>query len=568
MGKIRSLSPDIVLKIAAGEVVERPASVVKELVENALDAGAGDVRIEIEAGGRKLIRVTDDGAGMSAEDALLALERHTTSKIASAEDLFAIHTFGFRGEALAAIAAVSRMKIVTRRKEDLSGFEIEVEAGTRKKAEGAGAPEGTWIEVRDLFFNVPARLKFLKSPGTELGHIGETVARLALANERTQFQLFHEGRLLAHYPVRASVSARLAEALGKDAGERLHPFQYRDGDMEISGYAGDPGYDRPNARGIYLFVNRRPVRDRLLYHAVLEAYRSLLPKERNPVVLLFVDLPADRVDVNVHPSKGEVKFAEGDKVHRAVMTGIRRMIEGLAGVPMGNAAPPEVRETAPEYAFQPRQESFLLEHRGSSQRALTADVTEGTGRYFFGQIRQTYLLFGSDDGITLMDQHAAHERIMVEKLEEQFFENEIPKQLLMIPEVLEVSLPEAEAIQEHLQDLGKMGFALESAGERTFWVRGVPEVLARREPVKILKEMIHEISSWGKGADLSRLFSSLIHMMACRAAIQASQKIGSEEAASLLAALEDCASPGRCPHGRPTTIKIAAEELDKMFGRK
>ena len=568
MGKIRSLPPDVVLKIAAGEVVERPASVAKELMENALDAGSRDIKIDIEAGGRRLIRVTDDGEGMSAEDALLALERHTTSKIASAEDLFAIHTFGFRGEALASIAAVSKMKIITRRKEDLAGFEIQIDGGMVLKSGETGSPIGTNVEVRDLFFNVPARLKFLKSPGTELGHIGEAVARLALANEQTQFQLFHEGRLLAHYPVRAEAAARLAEALGKEAGERMHRFQYHDGDMKISGYAGDPGYDRPNARAIYLFVNRRPVRDRLLYHAVLEAYRTLLPKERNPVVLLFVELPADCVDVNVHPSKGEVKFVEGEKVHRAVMTGIRRMIERLPGMPAVEAPLQEVRETASGYARQPWQEAFPLKDPETSLKAWTVNVAERGGRSFLGQIQQTYLLFVSADGITLVDQHAAHERILVEKLEEQFFEKEISRQLLMIPEVLELSLSEAKSAQEHLQDLGKMGFALESAGERTFWIRGVPEVLARREPVKILKEMIHEISSWGKGTELSRSFSSLIHMLACRAAVQASQKIGYEEASSLLSTLESCTSPSRCPHGRPTVIKITVEDLAKMFGRK
>jgi len=568
MGIIRALAPDIVGKIAAGEVVERPASVVKELVENALDAGATEIRIEIQGGGSRLIRVADNGGGMSSEDALLSVERYTTSKISSASDLFAVRTFGFRGEALASIAAVSKLKIVTRRKEDLSGFEIQMDAGVPKKSGEAGAPAGTSVEVRDLFYNVPVRLKFLKSPGTELGHISEAVARLALANDPVHFQLFHEGRLLANYPLRAEPAARLAEALGRGAGEKMHRFSYRNGELEISGYAGEPGFDRPNTRGVYLFVNRRPVRDRLLYHAVQEAYRPLLAKERNPVVLLFVNLPPEAVDVNVHPSKGEVKFISPDRVHRGVISAIRQMLEGSPWISKAEIQPREARESSGEYSPPALAENFPLKGLDGVQTGW-----KHAGGFFgaktgFGQIRQTYLVLTTDEGITLMDQHAAHERIILERLQEQFFEKEIRKQILMIPETLDLPLAEAQVLREHLRDLDKMGFSVEPAGERSFWVRTVPEVVAGREPLQVLKEMIEEISSWGEEADLSRQFSSLIHMLACRGAIQASQSLRSEEAVSLLEQLERCVSPARCPHGRPTLIKISTDELDKMFQRK
>jgi len=569
MGKIKVLSSEVVAKIAAGEVVERPASVVKELVENALDADAREIKIEIQGGGRKLIRVTDDGEGMAPEDALLALERYTTSKIASAEDLFAVRTFGFRGEALSSIAAVSKMKIVTRRKEDFSGFEIQIEGGVVKKSGETGCPKGTSVELRDLFFNVPVRLKFLKSPSTELGHISEAVSRVALANETTQFQLFHEGRLLAHYPVRQELIARLAEALGQEAGERMYRFQHQSEGIEIKGYAGEPGYDRPNARGIYLFVNRRPVRDRLLHHAVLEAYRSLLPKDRNPVVVLFVNLPADEVDVNVHPSKGEVKFIDTERVHRAVIQGIRRMLEISPWLRMGEKPRSELKDPVSEYSFHPFSEMFPLKGLEAGRPLIWKANREYPGENpFFRQIKQTYLLFASDDGITLVDQHAAHERILVEKLQEQFFEKEIQKQLLMMPETVELPFSQAQAVQEHLKDMERMGFILEPAGERTFWVRAVPVILTGQGWIQVLKEMISEIAAWGKGADLSQLFSNLIHMMACRGAIQASQAVKPEAAASLLSQLEKCASPSRCPHGRPTVIKISTEDLDKMFARK
>jgi DNA mismatch repair protein MutL len=317
-----------------------------------------------------------------------------------------------------------------------------------------------------------------------------------------------------------------------------------------------------------LFVNRRPVRDRLLYHAVQEAYRPLLPKERNPVVVLFVSLPPEAVDVNVHPSKGEVKFVAPDLVHRTVVAAIRRMLEESPWLPKGVLPRPEARESGERYpsAFLPEEFPLRGLEKGGRQ-TIPAPASAG-GKTGFGQIRQTYLILTSDEGITLIDQHAAHERITLEKLQEQFFEKEIRKQLLMVPASLELSLSETQAVQEHLPDLEKMGFSLEPGGDRTFWVRAVPEVLAGQEPLQVLKEMIGEIASWGRGADLTRQFSKLIHLLACRGSIQASRSLHSEEALSLFEQLQNCVSPARCPHGRPTFIKISADDLDKMFQRK
>jgi DNA mismatch repair protein MutL len=466
------------------------------------------------------------------------------------------------------MAAVSKLRIVTAREEGFPGFEIRVEGGiVTQSGETAGA-KGTSVEVRDLFFNVPVRLKFLKSPNTELSHITDTVARLALANEQVRFQFFHEGRLLAHYPLRPEGSARLAEALGREAGEKMQRFAWRSGEMEVSGYAGEPGYDRSNTRGVYLFVNRRPVRDRLLYHAVQEAYRPLLPKERNPVVVLFVSLPPELVDVNVHPSKGEVKFVDPDLVHRSVVAAVRRMLEKSPRLSEAALPGHEARETGGPYPSPYLAEEFAFRgpERARPQEEPAAEAPRWkTG---FGQIRQTYLVLTSDEGITLIDQHAAHERITLEKLEGQFFEKEIRKQLLMMPETLELSLSEAQVVRDHLPDLEKMGFSLEPAGERTFWVRAVPEIVAGQAPLQVLKEMIGEISSWGRGADLNRQFSALIHLLACRGSVQASQNLRSEEALSLLEQLQKCVSPARCPHGRPTLIRISADDLDKMFQRK
>ena len=567
---IKPLPPEIIGKIAAGEVVERPASVVKELVENSLDAGSRWVKVEVQAGGRKLIRVTDDGEGMAPEEALLALQRYTTSKIAHIEDLFAIRTFGFRGEALSSIAAVSRMKVITRKDGPISGIEVRVEGGSPAASEEAGCPPGTSVEVRDLFFNVPARMKFLKTSGTELGHIGEVVAKIALANPRVQFQLLHEGKLLAHYPVRKEPISRIAEALGKEAGGRMHFFESRNGEAEVTGYAGEPDFNRPNARGIYLFVNRRPVRDRMLSHAVMESYRNLIPRERYPVALLFVEIAPSEVDVNVHPSKWEVKFSDSEGVHRRVIGAIRGMLERtpwLSG--LLNRTEPGVREPLPGYPVREEKTPFPFSFPPSFRAEPNFEVPPtGPAPAFLGQVQQTYLIFSGPEGLILVDQHAAHERVVLEKLSGEFSGGAIARQPLLIPLGLELPADEANLIEEHLSDLDRMGFEMEPSGRKTFWVKTTPKILAGSEPVKVLRNMIGEISSWGPGAALGRSFDPLLKMMACHGAIQAFRILGREEAQALLAELLKCATPSHCPHGRPTLLKITHEDLGKMFGRK
>lgn len=573
MGIIKHLKQEVISKIAAGEVVERPASVVKELVENALDAGSTEIKVEVQAGGRKFIRVTDDGEGMTPEDALLAPQRYSTSKIESEEDLFSIRTFGFRGEALSAIAAVSKMKIITRKDGELAGVEVIVEGGVFKGSKEVGCPLGTSVEVRDLFFNVPVRLKFLKTLGTELGQIGEVMAKIALANAKTHFQLFHEGKLLANYPVREDLSSRLAEALGREAGKKMHFFRSRNGEIEIEGYAGEPGFDRPNSRGIYLFVNRRPVRDRLLIHAVMEAYRNLIPKDRYPVVLLFVQLPPSAVDVNIHPSKWEVKFTDSEAVHRRVVLSIRGLLERAPWLKDSRERVRnhlnELRETPAIYPHRAAEASLPFEYRKTLEGKSGQDDPQLVSRHpFLGQIDNTYLVFQSLDGLTLVDQHAAHERVVFERLLGEFSGGSIRRQALLFPEMIELSIGEAKATEGHLMELEKMGFEIEPSGGRTFWVKSVPEVLAAREPLQALKEIIQHISSWGKNADLQSSFDPLLHLMACRSAVQASQTMSQEEAVALLSDLQTCISPSRCPHGRPTLLKITLADLKKMFQRK
>ncbi|MCX5908210.1 MAG: DNA mismatch repair endonuclease MutL [Deltaproteobacteria bacterium] len=568
-GKIKELSSPVIAKIAAGEVIERPASVVKELVENALDAGSTDIKIELSGGGRKLIRVTDDGEGMTPEDAHLSLKRYTTSKIQSEEDLWAIRTFGFRGEALSSIAAVSRMRLVTKREGQLAGVEIVVEGMEIQGTGEIGCPSGTVVEVHDLFFNVPARLKFLKGQGTELSHIGEVVAKMALANPKTRFQLFHEGKLLAHYPVRESLSSRLAEALGKEAGEKMHFFESRDGNIAVEGYAGEPGLQKANSRGIHLFVNRRPVRDRLLFHAALEAYRNLIPKGRYPVVVLFIQVPADRVDVNVHPSKWEVKFTDGESLHRQIVRGIRGMIEKTRCLEEWHPQVRELKEPLRSYetgignAVSPKDPD-----RFSWPMALTSDKSSAENPSFLGQIDGTYLVYQTSDGLVLIDQHAAHERILFERLLQEWSSGAIARQPLLLPELVEFSFGEFQAAAEHLSELERMGFEVERSGERSVWLRAVPEVLVNREPIAAFKEMVQILGPLGKGAPLERTLDPLLQRMACHGAIPAFQAINPEEALALLHDLETCHSPSHCPHGRPTLQKFTLRALGKMFGRR
>ncbi len=568
MGKIKKLPPGLISKIAAGEVVERPASVVKELLENALDAGGKEIKVEVQGGGKKLIRVNDDGEGMSLDDALLALQRYSTSKIAREEDLLAINTFGFRGEALAAIAAVSRMKIITKRKEEVAGVAIAIEGGEIKNSEEIGCPSGTAVEVRDLFFNIPARLKFLKSANTELSHISDLISKVALANPQVHLQFFHGGRLLSNFPVREDAYPRLAEALGRDIAEKLYSFSASNGEIKVHGLASQPDLNWPQARGIYLFVNKRPVRDRLLLHAVMEAYRHLIPKDRYPIVILFVDLPPAQVDVNVHPSKWEVKFADQQAVHDTIAKAIRDMLAQTPWlkkevfVPQGAE---ELREASKEYtSFAQAPAIYFTKQDGF----YTEMPRPSPLNSFLGQMANTYLLFDSGDGLLLLDQHAAHERILLEKLQEEFFQGKIKSQPLLFPELLELPLAQAKTLEEFGDELEKLGFEVQSAGVRSFWLKGVPTILIEKDPVSLLQEIIIEISSLRKQGDAQKSFDSLLKIMACHGAIQAGQPLTTEKAQALLEELQRCSFPSNCPHGRPTTIKISLAELEKMFGRR
>lgn len=583
---VRRLPDDLVDQIAAGEVVERPASVVKELVENALDAGAQRIRVEIRDGGAAWIAVTDDGLGMSAADARLALERHATSKIASGEDLVRIHTFGFRGEALPAIASVSRLRLRTRARGATEGFEIRIEASKVLDARAAGGPEGTRIEVADLFLNVPARRKFLKSAATEWGHIAEWLARAALALPGIHFDVQRDDRPALSWPAVRDPIERVAAVLSEREAEGLVPTHGEEGALRIEGFVSRPDAQRANAAGLHLFVNRRPVRDRLLRHALLEAYRDVLPRGRYPTALLFLDVPPEAVDVNVHPAKWEVRFADPSAVHRLVARAVRQSLEQRhwiaprgADFPSATTAPPgRVADgrTASDWIFAgPDEEDRTATGSPAPLFPVSAPSPAAPLRFgelrLLGQVLATYLIAETHDGLVLIDQHAAHERVLYEGLRSAWRAGGVARQALLLTETVELAPDRVARIGASADALLRLGFEVEAFGERAVAVRAIPALLAGHDPVLLLRDIADQLDGGrddGAGAlrnpdAADTLFASL----ACHAARRAGDRLELREQQALLAALDTIPFAPTCPHGRPVAVPIGRAELERRFGR-
>ena len=586
--RIRLLPDDLVDQIAAGEVVERPASVAKELVENALDAGAARIRVEVRDGGASLIAVTDDGSGMGAEDARRALERHATSKITSGADLVRIRTFGFRGEALPAIASVSRLRLRTRARGAAEGFELRIEGGKVLEARAAGGPEGTRIEVADLFANVPARRKFLKSAATEWGHVAEWLARAALALPSVHFDIQHDDRPALSWPAVSDPIERVAAVLSEREAEGLVPARATEGALRIEGFVSRPDVQRSNAAGLHLFVNRRPVRDRLLRHALLDAYRDVLPRGRYPTALLFLEVPPEAVDVNVHPAKWEVRFADPAAVHRLVARAVRgaleerRWIAASGGVtsPAGQAPPGQVREagSGSDWIFAGASLADADRAAEGAPAQLFAEriAPASPGVRFaelrlLGQVLATYLVAETRDGLLLIDQHAAHERVLYEGLRAAWREGGVARQPLLLTETVELAPDRIARVAEAADSLLRLGFEVERFGERAVAVRAIPALLTGHDPVSLLRDLADQLDgarSGGAGAlrdpdAADALFASL----ACHAARRAGERLEPREQQALLAALDTIPFAPTCPHGRPVAVPIGRSELERRFGR-
>ena len=603
MSKIKILPEILSNKIAAGEVVERPSSVVKELVENALDADSTRIIIEVEKGGRSLIRVSDNGTGMNRDDALLAPERYATSKIHKDEDLFAINTLGFRGEALPSIAAVSKFCLVTRDRTSQAGTEVIVEGGTIKKVSQVGAPSGTMVTVRQLFFNMPARRKFLKTVNTEMGHIADTVSSMALGRPDIQFRLIHNGKIIKNWSATGDNVGRIMDVLGKDIKNNLNKIEFTSDFLAVQGWISSPRITRSTSRGIYLYVNQRFVRNRVIQHALFEGYGSRLMKGQFPVAVLFIKVPFDRVDVNVHPTKHEVRFEEQKKVHDTV-TGVVSERLSLAEQPEW-AAPgvqesrssteqPSISESLTDFNISAAAGSPLHSYQHpvsstqyqipstqfqSSPRKLdprftptSTQTTLWTRKKFsdlsvIGQFHNTYILCESADGLVLIDQHAAHERIIFEQLKNRSPASKKSAQKLLIPETVDLGYREAKILEGLIPDLNELGLEIEPFGGNTFVVKSVPALLENKEVKPLVIEIVEKMAQIGFTTGLEKALDQCLILMACHGAIRANQKLSDEQIKGLLDQLDKCDQPSNCPHGRPIHIRWSVRELEKSFKR-
>jgi len=623
MSKIKILPEILSNKIAAGEVVERPASVVKELVENALDAAGTRIMVDIEKGGRSLIRVSDNGSGMGRDDALLALERYATSKIYKDQDLFRIQTLGFRGEALPSIAAVSRFSLVSREQSADAGTEIRVEGGKIKDVTEVGAPKGTMVTIRQLFFNTPARRKFLKTIGTEMSHIGDKVSSIALGHPGVQFRLTHNEKIVKDWPSTSTPLDRVVDVLGSDLKNALHPIEFQNSAVSISGWISAPRTTRRTSRGVFIYVNGRFVRDRIIQHALFEGYSQRLVKGQFPIAALFITVPFEEVDVNVHPTKNEVRFARQRDVHDAVRQAVSRALFGAdksswgtrrdfkdeAFGNQGRVSEPgmsefgsrnaEVGKEKFEFGLRPVGNSeFGIKEADDQFQPASLDTDEfaqhgiadepatrnpqpatrhtqatiwqqkrfGDMR-IIGQLHNTYIVCEADAGLIMIDQHAAHERILFERFSDRATHAPQAAQRLLVPESVELGYREAAVLEKLIPDLADLGLEIEPFGGNTFLVKSVPPLLAEREVKPLLVEIVEKIVAVGSSAGLAEKLDECRMVMACHGAIRANQALSEAQINGLLAQLDECKNPSHCPHGRPTWIRWDIRTVEKSFKR-
>jgi DNA mismatch repair protein MutL len=593
--RIRLLDDNTANRIAAGEVVERPASAVKELVENAIDAGATRIGVSLEEGGKRRIEIVDNGSGMGPEDAVLALQRHATSKIQSADDLFAIRTLGFRGEALPSIASVSHFTLTSKADDEDAGVRIVVHGGEIEAVENVGAREGTIVAVEDLFYNTPARLKFLKSTPTELARAVEAVGHLAIANPQTAFRIAHNGSEMLATPGGGEPLGALAAVWGRDIARKLVPVTFESPGLCVSGFLCTPDVHRPGRSHELFFVNGRPIKSRLLTHALEDAVRSLTPDSRYPIAALFIQIAPDMVDVNVHPTKTEVKFTRDGDVHHAVSQAVKRAVlaHGIlptvslgldsreatrvepTQAPLGGLEP--FARAAVE-AFTPREPLSEFEPQPQPEAQTYDDVTSRVaprkpfaeqlrGFRVLGQAQNTYIIALTDDGIAIIDQHVAHERVLYERLTEKRREQGIPMQHLAVPVTLALGTAEATLLQQRLEDFAGSGWEIEPFGRDSFLVRAVPAWIRSKAHESVLRDMVDELVHQSVSRRLVVQREHVTITNACKMAVKAGDPLTIEEMTGLLAQLADTENPYVCPHGRPIVVTVPFAEIDRKFKR-
>jgi len=577
-GQVRVLPEVLANQIAAGEVVERPSSVVKELVENALDAGATTVFVDIQEGGRRLIRVVDDGIGMDRQDATLAIERHATSKVHDVEDLRGIITLGFRGEALPSIASVSRFRLITRAEGTPVGTEVRIEGGTHLEIRDAGGPIGTRVEVADLFYNVPARLKFLKRSATEMGHISGLLTAAALGYPHVHFRLSHNGRVTLDHPVAPSLGQRIFQVLGAATAGRLHPVQLDD-TIRVRGFISQPSLTRTNQRGIHTFINGRWVRDRVVNHAVVSAYGNLLDRGRYPHAVLYLHLPPDEVDVNVHPTKAEVRFVQAGKIHDAIVGACRATLnrtpwltdDARARGPLTPAAPTAVPLDAYGLGHRSVAPSSASEEVEALAPGLPLDDWGADGFFrrlrVLGQADKTFLVCEGQDGLYIIDQHAAHERVGYERIKAGYCVSRLARQQMLFPLQLEFTPEESTCLEDHQEVLGRLGFDIEPFGGGTWQVTSVPALLARAEVAQLVRDVVCELTDLGQATLMEAHLDLLFSTMACHSVIRAGDVLRDEEIRALLEQMDEVDLGANCPHGRPVFVTVPFTELARKLHR-
>lgn len=593
--RIRILSERLANKIAAGEVVERPAAVVKELVENSLDAGADDILVEIEGGGKRLIRVVDNGIGMSREDALLALERHATSKIAVDEDLGAISTLGFRGEALPSIASVARLTLASREKGSVEGTEIYVEGGKVVSVKAHGMAVGTALEVRNLFFNTPARLKFMRSAETESGHVGEILTRLAISRPEVRFTYVSDKRSQFRL-LQGDLKGRLADLLGADINRDIWPLEKREETFSITGFLSGPSVSRSSATSLYTYINGRFIRDRVVQHAIIQAYRGVLEKGRYPVVALYMELPAGDLDVNVHPTKHEVRFREQGRVHDAIQASVEELLRSAPWVSnrreeevTPEAMPAQkvesVRDSLARYAADrsiPDQRPPVFSFPPQTSIPVAAPplvdigTDAGSGRsepgYYssltvIGQYNAMYILCQDGRDLVLIDQHAAHERIAFQQLKNQHALSAVESQGLLFPETMELTFAESACLSEHLTEFSRLGFDIEPFGGTTHVLKGVPRLLAHTGYLASLRDILADYLQLSRSSTAEELLDDILAKIACHSVVRGIHPLSVPEIRSLLTQMDKTDFAATCPHGRPVICRFTLGEIEKMFKR-
>jgi DNA mismatch repair protein MutL len=618
---VRQLSEAVVNRIAAGEVVERPASVVKELMENALDAGARRIEVVTDGGGRRLIRVSDDGEGMTRGDLALAVERHATSKLAD-DDLVSIRTLGFRGEALPSIGAAARLAITTRHADEPHAWAIEVDAGVKSEVKPAALGQGTRAEVRDLFYATPARLKFLKSDRTEAEAVREVVRRLAMSRPDVAFTLAGE-RSPLHFPAAlpgtAGRLARLGDVLGADFRANAVEIGAEREEIRIEGFAALPTLTRANSLGQYLFVNDRPVRDKLLIGSVRAAYADYLPRDRHPLVALFVSLPAREVDVNVHPAKAEVRFRNAGLVRALIVHALKTALsrEAARAATTGGAATIAAFRTSPRPVHtsagwrrsavrmreiggsftplrgfaEPAQSAFEVSVPTADLRAdLQADLRAGFDSHApdrssrqetvsgegldhplgaaRAQVHDTYIVAQTRDGLVVVDQHAAHERIVYERLKEAIAKSGVPRQILLIPEIVELDESDVERLVARADELSRYGLVIETFGPGAVALRETPALLGEIDGAGLIRDLAEHIGEWDETLPLERRLMEVASSMACHGSVRAGRRLKPEEMNALLREMEETPNSGQCNHGRPTYVELKLTDIERLFGRR